>query len=164
MELVCQDRDWDDLYMVKAWKCMCERRGVRSVQGCALLGWISKRGLAFMPSSPGRKHGATAKNCWILMIYSIMCWRGSIVSLSPGSKKRINWTENGGAGKLTVIRRDVNGWLHAHGWISPRTVRFNRNTARWPVWQLGKLQLIIVTTAMIIIKVIIIEQMGCGWL
>lgn len=33
----------------------------------------------------------------------------SIVSLSPGSKKRINWIENGGAGKLTVIRRDVNG-------------------------------------------------------
>lgn len=29
---------------------------------------------------------------------------GSIVSLSPGSKKRINWTENGRAGKLTVIR------------------------------------------------------------
>lgn len=40
----------------------------------------------------------------------------SIVSLSPGSKKRINWTENGGAGKLRVIRRDVNG---AWGWIFP---------------------------------------------
>lgn len=76
---------------------------------CGLLGRISKRGLAFMPQSreeEARCHCKELLNFNDLFYYVV---EGSIVSLSPASKKRINWTENGGAEKLTVIRGDVNG-------------------------------------------------------